>query len=139
MYKFFILLFLSICIYSQNENSQKREFKYAVGLGFEYAILGIQLSYKSNVDNFFISVGYPAVSIGYQKTVSTNLKHALGISATRIDAIFSSAINVTTLSYNYFVDRFSSSGLSYGLSIAYSTGFNNNQEFRPSFQIGVNF
>jgi hypothetical protein len=114
-----IILVLSLCISS---SVWANEFEVSTGVGHQYGgVIGVQLSNKTELSNYYLSLGYAGAAIGFETTLEKNSKHSYGVVA-GIEAISKAEEGFGFITYNYHLNGFSGDGLVIGAGVGITKG-----------------
>ncbi|GBL03210.1 hypothetical protein [Glaciecola sp. KUL10] len=88
----------------------------SVGTGYQHAsILGAQLAYNDGVNRYYVAAGVVGYGLGYDRVVSNNKKHSVGIAIGSEE--LTSENGFAVLTYNYYFTNSNESGWRIGATV----------------------
>lgn len=145
--------FVSLSLFTSASYAEEDyTFELSSGLGLQYAgIIGAQVAVKDEDTKYFLGLGLPGISTGFQTLVGDSNQQSLGLTIAKLAGIFSSDIIFVTGTYNYYFTDFNQAGWVMGVDLGLSreehdsNGFFSDKVYEKetngvlSFNIGYKF
>lgn len=91
------------------------DMQVSVGSGYQHAsILGAQVAYNNGLNRYYVAAGVGGYGLGYDRTISANKKHSIGVAIGAED--LTSEDGFVVLTYNYYFTTSEQSGWRAGAS-----------------------